>query len=127
MRPKNRKDPFNPTSKQFSDVDEEHKHQNVHEHESTRTIDDLSDLAKFGGDLIKRTVSSGFEVIKEGIPKEASQLIARGKEEVLKGLSKEMLNNIVSAGVDKVFTTIREHKLEISVRIKKDESAKPKK
>jgi hypothetical protein len=116
MRPKNRKDPYNPLHSEDEGVETE-----------TRTIEDLSGLAKFGGDLLKRTVSTGFEAIKEGIPKEASQLIARGKEEVLKGLSKEMLNNIVSSSVDKVFSAIREHKLEISVRIKKEENQRPKK
>jgi hypothetical protein len=125
MRPKNRKDPFNPNSKTSDAVHEVPQVAPI-EHESTRTLEDLSDLAKLGGDILKRTVSNGFEVIKEGIPKEASQLIARGKEEVLKGLSKEMLNNIISAGIDKVFSTIREHKLEISVRIKKEDSAKTK-
>jgi hypothetical protein len=89
-------------------------------------VEDFQDLAKLGGDLLKRTVSSGFEVIKEvkeGLPKEASQLISKGKEEVLKGISKEVLQNVMSQTVDKVFAKVREHKLEvtISMRLKRTE------
>ena len=87
-------------------------------------VEDLSDFAKMGGDLLKRTVSSGFDVIKEvkkELPKEASQLINKGKEEVLKGLSKEVMQNVIAQTVDRFFAIVREHKLDVtvSVRLKK--------
>lgn len=93
-------------------------------------VEDIGDLAKIGGDLLKRTMSSGFEVIKEvkeGLPKEATQLINKGKEEVLKGLSKEVMQNVLAATVDRFFSVVREHKLDItvSVRLKKAENGVP--
>lgn len=94
------------------------------------TVEDFGDLAKIGGDLLKRTVSSGFDVIKEvkeGLPKEASHLINKGKEEVLKGLSKEVMQNVLANTVDRFFSVVREHKLDItvSVRLKKAENDAP--
>ena len=94
------------------------------------TVEDFGDLAKIGGDLLKRTVSSGFDVIKEvkeGLPKEASHLINKGKEEMLKGLSKEVMQNVLASTVDRFFSVVREHKLDItvSVRLKKAENETP--
>lgn len=90
-------------------------------------VEDLQDFAKIGGDLLKRTVSSGIEVIKEvkkDLPKEAQQLISKGKEEVLRGISKEVLQNVVTNTMDRFFAVVREHKLDItvSVRLKKAEA-----
>ena len=87
-------------------------------------VEDLGDFAKMGGDLLKRTVSSGFDVIKEvkkDLPKEASHLINKGKEEVLKGLSKDVMQNVLAQTVDRFFAIVREHKLDVtvSVRLKK--------
>jgi vacuolar-type H+-ATPase subunit H len=84
-------------------------------------VEDLSDFAKLGGDLLKRTMSSGYDVIKEvkkELPKEASQLISKGKEEVLKGLSKEVMQNVLSQTVDRFFSIVREHKLDVTVSIR---------
>jgi hypothetical protein len=84
-------------------------------------VEDIHDLAKLGGDLFKRTMSSGFEAIKEvtdGIPKEASHLISKGKEEVLKGLSKEVLQNVMMQTVDRIFAKVRQHKLEVTIGVR---------
>ncbi len=99
-----------------------------HDGQRRFTVEDFQDLAKLGSGILKRTVSSGIEVIKEvkkDLPKEASQLISKGKEEVLKGISKEVMQNVLTATVDRFFAVVREHKLDItvSVRLKKaDES-----
>ena len=103
--------------------------------ESTRRfiVEDVQDLAKIGGDLLKRTMSSGFEMIKEvkeGLPKEASHLINKGREEIFKGLSKEVLQNVMASTIDRVFSIVREHKLDVtvSVRLKKaDDAPRPEK
>lgn len=84
--------------------------------------EDLQDIAKIGGDLLKRTVTSGLDVIKDvtdTLPKDASQILQKSREEVLKGLSKEFAQNIVTLAVEKVFATVREHKLDISIRVRK--------
>lgn len=85
--------------------------------------EDLQDIAKIGGDLLKRTVTSGFDVIKDvtdNLPKDAQQIITKSREEVLKGISREFAQNLVSLAVEKVFTAVREHRLDISIRVRKD-------
>jgi hypothetical protein len=84
-------------------------------------VEDFQDLAKLGGDLFKRTMNSGLEAIKEvkeGLPKEASHLISKGKEEMLKGISKEVLQNVMANTVDRIFAKVRQHKLEITVGVR---------
>ena len=86
------------------------------------SVEDFQDLAKIGGDILKRTVNVGLDVIKEvkdGLPKEASQFISARKDDVLKGVSKEVWPNIVTLAVDRIFDAVRQHKLEISIRFKK--------
>lgn len=88
--------------------------------------EDLQDLAKMGGDFLKKTVVSGIDVIKEvkeNFPKEASQLLNKGKEELKKGLSQETAKNLVSFAVEKFFKMACEHRLEFSIRIRKNEEA----
>lgn len=85
--------------------------------------EDLQDIAKIGGDLLKRTVTSGFDVLKDvtdTLPKDAQQIISRSREEVLKGISREFAQNLVSLAVEKVFVAVREHRLDISIRVRKD-------
>lgn len=85
--------------------------------------EDLQDIAKIGGDLLKRTVTSGFDVIKDvtdNLPKDAQQIITKSREEVLKGISREFAQNLVSLAVEKVFNAVREHRLDISIRVRKD-------
>ena len=85
--------------------------------------EDLQDIAKIGGDLLKRTVSSGIDVLKDvtdTLPKDAQQIISRSREEVLKGISREFAQNLVSLAVDKVFAAVRTHRLDISIRVRKD-------
>lgn len=84
--------------------------------------EDLQDIAKIGGDLLKRTVTSGIDVIKDvtdNLPKDAQQIISKSREEVLKGISREFAQNLVSLAVDKFFTAVREHRLDISIRVRK--------
>ena len=93
------------------------------------TRDDLQDFAKIGGEILKRTLASGMDIVKEvkdGLPKEAGQLLAKGKEEVLRGISKEVAQSLLSSAVDKFFATIREHKLEVSIRIRRNEESERK-
>lgn len=91
---------------------------------------DLQDMAKLGGQFLKKTVASGIEAfkeVKEAFPKEASQFIHKSKEEILKTFTQEGLRNVSVFAVDKLFAAIRQHRLEISVRIKKvdDEAEAP--
>lgn len=88
------------------------------------TRDDIQDFAKIGGDIFKRTMASGIDIVKEvkdGLPKEASQLLAKGKQEVLRGISSDVAQSLLSGTVDKLFATIRDHKLEISIRLRGDD------
>jgi hypothetical protein len=132
-RPRHRpRTPEREESDRGSGVEDSHAEERSDEVHATRrfTVEDFGDLAKIGGDLLKRTVSSGFDVIKEvkeGLPKEASHLINKGKEEVLKGLSKEVMQNVLANTVDRFFSIVREHKLDISVsvRLKKAETDAP--
>jgi hypothetical protein len=111
-------------------TDEHSKSQGAHrerkktEEEKWFGKDDLQDLAKLGGDLLKKTVASGFDAIKEvkgNLPKEASQLISRGKEELIKTLSQETIKTVISFSIEKFFATARAHQLEFSIRIRKKE------
>jgi len=84
--------------------------------------EDLQDIAKIGGDLLKRTVTSGLDVIKDvtdTLPKDASQILQKSREEVLKGLTKEFAQNIVTLAVEKVFATVRDHRLDVSIQVRK--------
>ena len=92
--------------------------------------DEFQDIAKLGGDILKKTVVSSMGVIKEvtdGLPKEATQMLAKGKEEFFKNIAtKEVMQFLVTQTIDRVFDIVRQHKLEISVRIRKVEE-KPEK
>ena len=106
---------------------EKNKNQSEDDHQKWFDRDDLQDLAKFGGDILKKTVATGMDVIKEvkeNFPKEATQFIAKGKEELLKGLSQEMAKNMVSFGIEKFFSVAREHRIEFSIRVRKDDENK---
>jgi hypothetical protein len=102
---------------------EKNKNQGEDEHQKWFDRDDLQDLAKFGGDILKKTMATGMDVIKEvkeNFPKEATQFIAKGKEELLKGLSQEMAKNMVSFGIEKFFSIARQHRIEFSIRVRRD-------
>ena len=105
-------------------ADKSKKNENEEEPQKWFDRDDLQDLAKIGGDIFKKTVATGMDVIKEvkeNFPKEATQFLAKGKEELLKGLSQEMAKNIISFGIEKFFSVARQHKVEFSIRFKKNE------
>jgi hypothetical protein len=84
--------------------------------------EDLQDIAKIGGDILKRTVSSSLDVIKDvtdTLPKDASQIINKSREEMMKGLSRDFAQNLVSLAVEKMFAAVRDHRLDISIRVRK--------
>jgi hypothetical protein len=98
--------------------------------ERKQVRDEVQDIAKLSSELLKKTVVSGFGVIKEvtdGLPKEASQILSKGKEEFLnRALSKEVLQLLLTSAIDRAFARLQEHKLEISIRIRKaDQEPKP--
>jgi hypothetical protein len=106
---------------------EKNKNPNEDDHQKWFDRDDLQDLAKFGGDILKKTVATGMDVIKEvkeNFPKEATQFIAKGKEELLKGFSQDMAKNMVSFGIEKFFSVVREHRVEFSIRFRKNDEIK---
>jgi hypothetical protein len=85
--------------------------------------EDLQDIAKIGGDLLKRTVTSSIDVLKDvtdTLPKDAQQIISKSREEMMKGISREFAQNLVSLAVDRIFSAVREHRLDISIRVRKD-------
>ncbi|RDB36555.1 MAG: hypothetical protein DCC88_04565 [Spirobacillus cienkowskii] len=89
--------------------------------------DDLQDLAKFGGDILKKTVATGMDVIKEvkdNFPKEATQLLSKGKDELLKGISQDVAKNMISFGIEKFFAVARQHRVDLSVRLRKSDEPK---
>ena len=109
---------------------EKNKNQSEDENQKWFDRDDFQDLAKIGGDIFKKTVATGRDVIKEvkeNFPKEASQLLVKGREELLKGLSQEVAKNMVSFGIEKFFSVARQHRIEFSIRFKKneEETSKP--
>ena len=94
------------------------------EHQKWLDRQNFKDLAKLGGDILKKTVATGRDVIKEvkeNFPKEASQLLNKGKEEILKGLSQDVVKNIMSFGIEKFFSVARQHRIEFSIRFRKNE------
>ena len=94
------------------------------ETEKRINVEDLQDLAKIGSDIFKKTVNMGIDAIKEvkeGLPKEAGQFLNARKEEVMRGLSKEAINNAISLGIEQFFSAFRKHQLDISIRIKKSD------
>ena len=89
--------------------------------------DDLQDLAKVGGDLLKRTIVSGLDIVKEvskEIPKEAQHFISARKEQVLQNMTKDLAQVMLTNAMEKFFKLVREHRLEVSFRIVRDKSAK---
>lgn len=93
--------------------------------------DEFQDIAKLGGEILKKTMVSGIGALKEvtdGLPKEATQMLAKGKEEFFKNIAtKEVMQFLVSQTIDRVFDIVRQHKLEISVRIRRVEEKPEKK
>lgn len=104
--------------------DKNYEKNNFDEEQKWIAKEDLQDLARIGSDFLKKTVASGFDKfkdVKENFPKEASQLINKGKEELLKGLSQETARNLMGFAIEKFFKHAREHRLEFSIRIRKNE------
>ena len=89
--------------------------------------DDISDLAKFGSEFLKKTVSSGIDAIKEvkeNIPKEASHMLHKGKEELLRTLTPEAAHIFIDYTIEKFFAVARNHRLEFSIRLRKQDETK---
>jgi hypothetical protein len=112
----------------FLMVKEKVKRKKMQEEQKWFAKEDLQDLAKIGGEFLKKKVVSGIDVfkeVKENLPKEASSLINKGKEELLKGLSQETARNLISFTVEKFFKMACEHRIEFSIRIRRgDEQTK---
>ncbi|WP_186645832.1 hypothetical protein [Fluviispira vulneris] len=103
---------------------EKKKNQNDDEHQKWFAQGDLQDLAKIGGDILKKTVATGMDVIKEvkdNFPKDATQFIVKGKDEIIKGLTQEMAKSMISFGIEKFFSVARQHKVEFTIRIRRSE------
>ena len=130
-----KEEPYEINTSSKTDISKKASHNKSHsrrndqneEFESKRfTVEDIHDFAKIGGEILKRTVTTGFDVFKEvtdGLPKEASNLINKGKEEVLKGINREVMNNMITVGIDKFFAKVREHKVDVTLtfRLRKEE------
>lgn len=85
--------------------------------------EDFQDIAKFGGEILKKTVVTGLGALKDvtdGLPKDAHQILSKGKEELLKSLaSKDVLSFLVGQAIDRGVDVVRQHRLEISIRVRK--------
>ncbi len=104
------------------------KKSNSDEHQKWFKKEDLQDLAKLGGGFLKKTMASGmdaFKEVKDHLPKDATSLLQKGKEELLKGLSQETAKNIVSFSVEKIFKVASQYSLEFSIRIRRHEDGAP--
>lgn len=90
--------------------------------------DELGEIARIGSDILKKTVSSGLDAIldlKGNIPKEAVTFISNRKDELIKGISKEVVQSVINGAVDTFFSVVRQHRLEVSIRIRKNEETPP--
>jgi hypothetical protein len=90
--------------------------------------DDLQDLAKTSSELLRRTLLSGIDIVRDvgkELPKEATQFLAARREQVLQNVSKDVIQHLVNASIDRLFKTVREHKIEMSFRIVKDAPKDP--
>lgn len=118
MGPDDESNPLDPSERE-ADADGKHRDYNLR-----LKREDLSDLAKLGGDLLKKTVGAGIEAmreVKKELPKEAQHFISQRKEEVLRGLSKDVAQAVLASAVDRAFSLIRQHRVEISVRIRRND------
>lgn len=105
------------------------KHHEEHENEEEQqqkwfVKEDLQDLAKMGGEFLKKKVATGLDVIKdvkEHFPKEASQILNKGKEEILKGLSQETAKTLIGFAVERAFKIASDYRLEFSIRIRRND------
>ena len=88
--------------------------------------DDLSEFAKIGGSFLKKTIDSGVKALNDvtksgiakeatGLAKEATQFINRSRDDIFKGISREMAQAMVGTVVDKIFENVEGRKLEISI------------
>lgn len=85
--------------------------------------DDLQDLAKMSSDLVRRTLLSGIDIVRDvgkELPKEATQFLAARREQVLQNVSKDVIQHLINASIDRLFKTVREHRVEVSFRIVRD-------
>ena len=85
--------------------------------------EEIQDLAKLGGEFLRKTLLSSMDVIKEvkeNLPKEASHLLNKGKEELLRGLTQETAKQLLQFTVEKFFNLACQHRLEFSIRIRRN-------
>jgi hypothetical protein len=92
--------------------------------------EEIQELANTGKKFLKKTLATGADALKEAkghLPKDAKEFIAMGKRELLKGITQQALKNIVIFSVEKMFSTARQYRLELSFRIRKNDDEKPQK
>ena len=86
--------------------------------------DDMGELAKLGSDVLKKTLLSGLDVlkdVKDNLPKEAAQMITKKKDDILKNVGKDASSNLIEFAVEKLFDVSKNYTLELSLRLKKTE------
>ena len=52
------------------------------------------------------------------------QMLQRGKDDLLKGLSKDVMQSLLLGSLERLFELLSQHELEIAIRIKKRDSSK---
>jgi len=90
--------------------------------------EELKTFGNAGKKFLQKTLSSGVDALKEvkgHLPKDAKEIIAMGKRELIKGITQQALKNIVIFSVEKAFSTARQYRLEVSFRIRKNDDEKP--
>lgn len=84
------------------------------------------DLSRMGGDILQKTLG-GLDALREGLPKEAkgaAQYIMNRKDDLVKGFSKELIQSLITGGIETFFSVVRQHRLELTIGIRKTEEDK---
>lgn len=76
------------------------------------------DLSRLSSEILQKTIG-GIDAIKENFPREAAQFLANRKEDIVKGLSKEFIQSLITGGIETFFSVVRQHKLELTIGIKR--------
>lgn len=106
------------------------KKESSHDKQKWYSKEELQSFKDVGQKFLKKTIASGIDAVKEvkgHLPKDAKEFIAMGKRELLKGITQQALKNIAIFSIEKMFSTARQYRLEVSFRIRKNEDEKPEK
>lgn len=83
------------------------------------------EISRISGDILQKTLG-GLDALREGLPKEAkeaAQYIMNRKDDLVKGLSKEFIQSLITGGIETFFSVVREHKLELTIGIRRVENS----